>query len=160
MKNKMITAFDSVIAFFYTFLIILAVDGFDRAGMINRVVDYSGLKNDNFYGVILFILCVVVLALYYIFISKRKNNSITLLLCTSFFIGALFLMLIIKGNSVQKYLFDCYISWFYHGVYYEGEEKVPQIFSFILRLVAFCFCCGGIITVIFVKFIKRNLIKV
>lgn len=160
MKNKMITSFDSVIAFFYTLLMILAVDGFERAGIINRVVDYSGFKSDNFYAALLLTLCVVVLTLYYIIISKRKSNAITLMLCTSFVIGAVLLVLIIKGNSVQKYLFDCYISWFYHGVYYEGEEKVSQVFSFILRLVALCFCCGGIISVIFLKFIKRNLIKV
>jgi len=160
MKNKIITGSGSVIALLYTLLMIFAVGGFDRVGVINSTMDLFCFENGNIHGVLLFLFCVAVLVFYYIVISKRKSNDVALGLLISFVIGAILLVLIIKVTSVQKYLFDFYISWFYHGVHFEGEEKVPQVFSFILRLMVLCFCCGGIISAISVKFIKRNLIKV
>lgn len=77
-----------------------------------------------------------------------------------FFIGAVLLVHFTKVVSMQKNLLGFYISWFYHGVYFEGEEKVQQIFSYLSRLVALCFCWGCVISAILVKFITRNLIKV
>lgn len=160
MKNKIITGSGSVIALFYTLLMILVVDGVERAGVINGAVDLLGFENRNAYGVLLFILCVVLLIFYYIVMSKRKSNAIAMMLIASFIIGVILLMLITQVTLVQKHFFNFYISWFYQGVYFEGEEKVQQVFSYISRLVALCFCCGGIISAIFMKFIKRNLIKI
>ncbi|EPF1299064.1 hypothetical protein [Klebsiella michiganensis] len=160
MKRKIITGSGSVIALLYTLLMILAVGGFDRAGVINSTIDFLGFENGNIYGILLFLLCVTVLVLYYILISKDKNNVIGGVLIFSFIIGAVLLMLVVKITSVQKYLFDFYISWFYHGVHYEGEDKIPQVFSFISRLMAFCFCWGGIISLFIVKYINRSLIKI
>ncbi|HEY2452819.1 MAG TPA: hypothetical protein VGI71_09400 [Scandinavium sp.] len=160
MKNKIITGFGSVIALLYTVLIVLAVDGLGRAGIINSIMDLLGFENGSIYGVLLFTVCLVILVFYYIVITKRKSNAIAMMLIASFIIGAILLGLITKVTSVRNDLFSLYISWFYHGVYYEGEEKVQQVFSYISRLVVLCFCCGGIISAIFMKLIKRNLIKV
>lgn len=159
MKSKIITGSGSVIALLYTFLMIFAVGGFDRAGVVNSTVDFFGFENVNVYGVLLFIFCVIVLVLYYIVISKSKNNVVGVALIISFIIGAVLLILVVKVTSVQKCLFDFYISWFYHGVHYEGEDKVPQVFSFISRLIAFCFFFGSIISLFIVKSINRSLIK-
>lgn len=159
MKSKAISGSGSVIALLYTLVIILAVAGFDRTGMINSTIDFFGFENGNIYAVLLFLCCVTILVLYYIVISKSKNNAIGVVLIISFIIGAVLLILVVKITSVQKYLFDFYISWFYHGVYYEGEDKVPQVFSFISRLIVLCFCCGGIISLFIVKSINRSLIK-
>lgn len=83
MKNKIITGFGSVIALLYTVLIVLAVDGIDRAGIINGVMDLLGFENRGVYGVLLFTLCVVVLIFYYIVISNRKSNVIAMMLIVS-----------------------------------------------------------------------------
>lgn len=159
MKGKIIAGSGSVIALLYTLLIILAVGGFDRAGVINSTANFFGFESGNIFAVLLFLFCVTVLVLYYIVFSKGKNNSIRVFLIISFVIGAVLLISIVEVASVQKYLFDFYISWFYHGVYYEGEDKVPQVFSFISRLVVLCFCCGSIISLFIVKSINRSLIK-
>lgn len=159
MKSKVIAGAGSVIALLYTLLIILAVDGFDRAGVINSTMDFFGFDNGNVYAVLISFFCVAALVPYYIVISKGKNNSIGVALIISFIIGTVLLMLVVKIASVQKYLFDFYISWFYHGVYYDGEDKVPQVFSFISRLVVLCFCCGSIISLFIVKSINRSLVK-
>jgi len=159
MKSKIINGSGSVIALFYTLLMILVVDGIERAGIINGAMDLLGFENGNAYGVLLFILCVVLLIFYYIVMSKGRSNAIAMMLITSFIIGVILLVVITQVTLVQKYFFNFYISWFYHGVYFEGEEKVQQVFSYISRLVALCFWCGGVISAIFVKFIKRNLIK-
>ncbi|EOC3059885.1 hypothetical protein ACINJI_001495 [Cronobacter dublinensis] len=159
MKSKIITGSGSVIALLYTLLIILAMDGFDRTGVINSTIDFFGFENGNVCAILLFLCCVTALVLYYIVISKGKDNAIGVGLIISFIIGAILLILAVKITSVQKYLFDFYISWFYHGVYYEGEDKVPQVFSFISRLVVLCFCCGSIISLFIVKSINLSLIK-
>ncbi|EIG9277607.1 hypothetical protein LGE98_004003 [Salmonella enterica] len=159
MIGKIITGSGSVIALLYTLLIIFAMGGFDRTGTINSNIDFFGFESGNIYAVLLFLCYVTVLVLCYIVISKGKNNTIGVVLIISFIIGAVLLILVVKITLVQKYLFDFYISWFYHGVYYEGEDKVPQVFSFISRLVVLCFCCGSIISLCIVKSINRSLIK-
>lgn len=160
MRNKIITGFGSVIALLYTVLIVLAVNGFGRAGIINGVMDLIGFVNGSVYGIILFTVYFILLFFYYIVLSKRNSNAIAKMLIASFIIGAILFGLITKVKSVQNNLFSLYISWFYHGLYYEGEEKVQQVFSYISRLVVLCFCCGGTISAIFMKLIKRNLTKV
>ena len=64
MKNKIITGFGSVIALLYTVLIVLAVDGLGRAGIINGVMDLLGFENVSIYGVILFTVCLVILVFW------------------------------------------------------------------------------------------------
>ncbi|EAS8983545.1 hypothetical protein C4803_03140 [Salmonella enterica subsp. arizonae serovar 51:g,z51:-] len=159
MIGKIITGSGSVIALLYTLLIIFAMGGFDRTGTINSNIDFFGFESGNIYAVLLFLCYVTVLVLCYIVISKGKNNTIGVVLIISFIIGAVLLILVVKITLVQKYLFDFYISWFYHGVYYEGEDKVPQVLSFISRLVVLCFCCGSIISLCIVKSINRSLIN-
>ena len=160
MKNKIIAGLGSVIALLYSLLVVSALDGFGRDGIVNSAMDLFSFENGSIYGVILFTVFLVLLVFYYIVITKRKSNALAMMLIASFIIGAILLGLITKVTSVQNNLFSLYISWFYHGAYYEGEEKVQQVFSYISRLVVLCFCCGGIISAIFMKLIKRNLTKV
>lgn len=128
MKGKIISGSGSVIALLYTLLIILAVSGFDRVGIINRTADFFGFENSNVYAVLLFIFCVTALVLYYILIPKDKNNAIGLVLTISFIIGVVLLILVVKINLVQKYLFDFYISWFYHGGVVKGKIRCHRSF--------------------------------
>lgn len=155
-KDKIITGFGSLIALFYTLLMILSVDGLGRKSMVDRFLDSIFSTNFNVLSVVLLTLCLAVLLFYYIAIARCKNGSMIVLLYASFAVGAVFLVLITHFSLVQKYLLDCYILWFYHGVYYEGEEKVSQVFSFILRITALCFCFGGMISFVAIKILKRN----
>lgn len=68
------------------------------------------------------------LVLCYIVTSKRKNNSIGIVLTISFIIGAVLLMLAVKITSVQKYLFDFYISWFTMGCIMKGKIRCHRPF--------------------------------
>lgn len=158
-KGKVITWLGSVIALLYTLLIIFAVGGFDRSGVINRAVNFFFFESNSIYAFLLFLCCMTLLVLYYIVNSKGKNNAIGVVLIILFIIGDILLILVVKIYLVQKYLFYFYMPWFYHGVYYDGEDKVPQVFSFILRLVVLCFCCGSIISLFIVKYINRSLIE-
>ncbi|NAV69353.1 hypothetical protein, partial [Salmonella sp. zj-f50] len=64
MKGKIIAGSGSVIALLYTLLIILAVGGFDRAGVINSTANFFGFESGNIFAVLLFLFCVTVLVLY------------------------------------------------------------------------------------------------
>ena len=160
MKSKIITGLGSMIALLYTLLMILTVGGFERVGVINNAIDFLDFGSGNIYGVILFVFFVATLVLYYIAISKNKSNIIGGVLIVSFVIGTILLMLVIKVHPMHKYLFDFYMTWFYHGGLYEGEDKIPQVFSFISRLMTFCFFCGSVISFFIIKYINRNMIKI
>lgn len=160
MKSKIITGVGSIIALLYTLLMIFTVGGFERVGVINNAIDFLDFGSGNIYGVILFVFFVAALVLYYIAISKNKSNIIGGVLIVSFVIGTILLMLVIKVHPMHKYLFDFYMTWFYHEVLYEGEDKIPQVFSFISRLMTFCFFCGSVISFFIIKYINRNMIKV
>lgn len=128
MKGKIISGSGSVIALLYTPLIILAVSGFDRAGVNNRTANFFVFESGKVYAVLLFLFCVSALVLYYILISKSKNNAIGLVLTISFIIGVVLLILVVKINLVQKYLFDFYVSWFYHGGVVKGKIRCHRSF--------------------------------
>jgi len=156
MKNKVINGLGAAIALLYTLLIFLSIGGLDRGSIINRFFNLFNFINDSIFSAALLAFSMTVLVFYYILMSRVKCNYITVTIYFSFAIGVVFFVLVTQINLVHKYLFNCYISWFYHSVYYEGEEKVPQVFLFILRLFTLCFCCGSVISIVAVKLLKRN----
>lgn len=133
-----------VIMSFYLFLLIFSIDGFSNHGVITRLID--SLSIVNVYAFFLFSIVIVIITslVAFIWLVKYFNEkSVFNTLLLSVILGVGLFLISSRVSVISNYIYSFYILHFYSGVYYEGEGKVQQSMSFIVRYLSLCFLIGG-----------------
>lgn len=157
-KRKVLLLVAMMITSIYTLLVFFAVDGFARNGIFIIFLDYAQSLGTGLFFVMLITICVITNILISAFLIKRKryNDVIAKGICSSFLIGCLAFIFCIKISVISKYLYSLYVLFFYGGNYYDGEEKIQQTLSFMVRLLPLCFLLGGGVSYLVLRLYKNK----
>jgi len=82
-------------------------------------------------------------------VRNKLQKEAALFLSGSFVCGFIILLVIIGRQDLADFFYDAYIDVVYQGMHYDGEDKVQQILSYIIRGVTVCFLLGGLLSCLF-----------
>lgn len=144
MRKYVLFFLSALISTFYTLLIVFSVNGFARDSLFEKIISCMNIISPGSFVVCVVILCAVANILLMAFLVRNKLQKETaLFLSGSFVCGFIMLLAIIGKQDLADFFYDTYIDVVYQGMYYDGEDKVQQILSYIIRGVTVCFLLGG-----------------
>ncbi|MDS0790441.1 hypothetical protein OSB94_20340 [Proteus vulgaris] len=150
--NKYILSFLSILIIsFYSLILLLSIDGFQRNSKINNLLnELPSFFTPTYSFVFLFIIMIILNTIAFS-LFKQFRMKISTVIIPSFFISLLIYFIVILIPNLNTYLYDKYIFIFYNGVIYNGEERTQQVFSFMFRI----FTIISVFSIILISFLKK-----
>jgi len=158
MKKYVLFFLSTLISTVYTLLIIFSVNGFARNSFFEKFIFYMNIVDFGFFLISFIAFCAVANVFFVAFLARAKLLKETFFfLSSSFICGFLIVLSIISIKNAADFFYDFYINVFYQGIHYDGEDKVQQILSYIIRGMTACFLFGGGVSCIFKVVREREL---
>lgn len=157
MKRNLMLTLAALITSLYTMVVLFSFDGLSRGGLFEIIIRNIPFLKVSYFLITLIFICIAINIIVTFSISGRNGytNRTLKALFISLLLGILIFIICIKVDVLSRAIYDGYISLFYHGNNYEGEEKLQQVMSFIIRLLLLCFVLSGISTWVYLRLNKR-----
>ncbi|MEQ4925397.1 hypothetical protein [Proteus hauseri] len=146
-----------LITSFYTLILFLSLDGFQKNGIVNIVLDKLPTSNPSHSFILLIVFILLLnIAIYKVIIKQKHITIIKYNILLSFLTGATITIFLATIPGLSNYLYDKYILLFYNGINYDNEERTQQMFSFIFRSLSLIFILGEVISYLIIKVRMRK----
>lgn len=156
MKRYLSFFLSLIISLSYTVLLLFAVAGFERGNLLDKVMSDLHIANAAVFLLLIGIVCLLLNICLLLFLLKRNSQRMLNIILYGSFITGCLLIATASMPGVKTFFYHGYINLFYQGVYYEGEGKVPQLFSYIARMMTLCFFIGLILSSYLARKITRK----
>lgn len=151
MNKYILSVLSILIISFYSLILLLSIDGFQRDSAINNLLNKLPSFFTPTYSFILLFILMIILNVIVFSLFKKFRIKIRRIIIPSFFISLIIYFTVILIPSLNTYLYEKYIFIFYNGVIYNGEERTQQVFSFMFRI----FTIISISSIILISFLKK-----
>ena len=152
MNKYILSVLSILIISFYSLILLLSIDGFQRDSAINNLLNKLPSFFTPTYSFILLFILMIILNVIVFSLFKKLRIKIRRIIIPSFFISLIIYFTVILIPSLNTYLYEKYIFIFYNGVIYNGEERTQQVFSFMFRI----FTIISISSIILISFLKKK----
>lgn len=151
MNKCILSVLSILIISFYSLILLLSIDGFQRNSKINNLLNELPSFFTPTYSFIFLFIIIIILNTIAFSLFKQFRMKVRSVIIPSFFISLIIYFAIILMPSLNTYLYEKYIFIFYNGVIYNGEERTQQIFSFMFRI----FTIISIFSITLISFFKK-----
>lgn len=150
MNKCILSTLSILIISFYSLILLLSFDGFQRNSKINNLLnELPSFFTPTYSFIFLFIIIILNTIAFSLF--KQFRMKVRTVITPSFFISLIIYFTILLTPVLNNYLYERYIFIFYNGVIYNGEERTQQVFSFIFRM----FILISVLSILVISFFKK-----
>lgn len=151
MNKCILSVLSILIISFYSLILLLSIDGFQRNSKIDNLLNELPSFFTPTYSFIFLFIIMIILNTIAFYLFKKFRIKIMSVITPSFFISLIIYFTIMLIPSLNTYLYEKYIFIFYNGVIYNGEERTQQVFSFMFRI----FTMISIFSITLISFFKK-----
>lgn len=151
MNKCILSVLSILIISFYSIILLLSIDGFQRNSKINNLLnELPSFFTPTYSFIFLFIIIIILNAIVFS-LFKQFRIKVRAVIIPSFFISLIIYFTVMLIPNLNTYLYDKYIFIFYNGVIYNGEERTQQVFSFMFRI----FTIISVFSITLISFFKK-----
>ncbi|WP_109400730.1 hypothetical protein [Proteus sp. TJ1640] len=151
MNKCILSTLSILIISFYSLILLLSFDGFQRNSKINNLLNELPSFFTPTYSFIFLFIIIIILNTIAFSLFKQFRMKVRTVIIPSFFISLIIYFTILLTPVLNNYLYERYIFIFYNGVIYNGEERTQQVFSFIFRM----FILISVLSILVISFFKK-----
>lgn len=151
MNKCILSVLSILIISFYSLILLLSIDGFQRNSKINNLLNELPSFFTPTYSFIFLFIIMIMLNTIAFSLFKQFRMKIKSVIIPSFFISLIIYFTVMLIPSLNTYLYEKYIFIFHNGIIYNGEERTQQVFSFMFRI----FTIISVFSIILISFFKK-----
>lgn len=151
MNKCILSTLSILIISFYSLILLLSFDGFQRNSKINNLLNELPSFFTPTYSFIFLFIIIIILNTIAFSLFKQFRMKVRTVIIPSIFISLIIYFTILLTPALNNYLYERYIFIFYNGVIYNGEERTQQVFSFIFRM----FILISVLSILVISFFKK-----